>query len=126
MGWIDAVLAGARENLYVETLLGRRRPMPDINSKNPGARVAAENAAVNTPVQGSAADIIKKAMLALDAKLEASPLQAQLLLQVHEELVREVPNMELEETIEQITEEKRILIRKSSENKVDFALIRKI
>ncbi|MEL6903948.1 MAG: DNA polymerase I, partial [Planctomycetota bacterium] len=119
-GWIDAVLAGARENLYVETLLGRRRPMPDINSKNPGARVAAENAAVNTPVQGSAADIIKKAMLALDAKLEASPLQAQLLLQVHDELVVEVPKKELEETIEVVREAMEHAIELDVPLQVDF------
>ena len=98
-GWIDGVLEGARENGYVETLMGRRRPMPDVTSSNQRARVAAENAAVNTPVQGSAADIIKKAMIDLEDRLEASPLQAQLLLQVHDELVLEVPERELEETI---------------------------
>ena len=98
-GWIDGVLEGARENGYVETLMGRRRPMPDVTSSNQRARVAAENAAVNTPVQGSAADIIKKAMIDLEGRLEASPLQAQVLLQVHDELVLEVPERELEETI---------------------------
>ena len=98
-GWIDGVLEGARENGYVETLMGRRRPMPDVTSSNQRARVAAENAAVNTPVQGSAADIIKKAMIDLEGRLEASPLQAQMLLQVHDELVLEVPERELEETI---------------------------
>ena len=98
-GWIDGVLEGARENGHVETLMGRRRPMPDVTSSNQRARVAAENAAVNTPVQGSAADIIKKAMIDLEGRLEASPLQAQVLLQVHDELVLEVPERELEETI---------------------------
>ncbi|MEM8711643.1 MAG: DNA polymerase I, partial [Planctomycetota bacterium] len=97
-GWIDGVLEGARENGYVETLMGRRRPMPDVTSSNQRVRVAAENAAVNTPVQGSAADIIKRAMIDLDERLDASPLQAQLLLQVHDELVLEVPLKELEET----------------------------
>lgn len=98
-GWIDGVLEGARENGYVETLMGRRRPMPDVTSSNQRARVAAENAAVNTPVQGSAADIIKKAMIDLEGRLETSPLQAQMLLQVHDELVLEVPERELEDTI---------------------------
>ena len=97
-GWIDGVLEGARDTGYVETLMGRRRPMPDVTSSNQRVRSAAENAAVNTPVQGSAADIIKKAMIHLDAKLDASPLRAQLLLQVHDELVLEVPVKELEET----------------------------
>ncbi len=97
-GWIDGVLEGARETGYVETLMGRRRPMPDVTSTNQRVRSAAENAAVNTPVQGSAADIIKKAMIDLDAKLDASTLQAQLLLQVHDELVLEVPLKELEAT----------------------------
>ena len=103
-GWIDGVLEGARENGYVETLMGRRRPMPDVTSSNQRARVAAENAAVNTPVQGSAADIIKKAMIDLEGRLEASPLHAQMLLQVHDELVLEVPERELEETIAVVRE----------------------
>jgi DNA polymerase-1 len=63
--WIDALLESARETGYVETLLGRRRRTPDINSSNSRARSFAENAAVNTPVQGSAADIIKRAMIDL-------------------------------------------------------------
>ncbi|MEM6675054.1 MAG: DNA polymerase I [Planctomycetota bacterium] len=98
-GWIDSVLEGARETGYVETLMGRRRQMVDINSANQRARVAAENAAVNTPVQGSAADIIKRAMIDLEAKLQATELGAQLLLQVHDELVLEVPKAEIDETV---------------------------
>ena len=101
-GWIDGVLEGARETGYVETLMGRRRPMPDVTSSNQRVRSAAENAAVNTPVQGSAADIIKKAMIDLDGRLDASGLQAQLLLQVHDELVLEVPLAELEATTEMV------------------------
>lgn len=96
-GWIDGVLDEARSRGYVETLMGRRRPMPDIDSANQRARVAAENAAVNTPVQGSAADIIKKAMIDLEARLAASPLASRMLLQVHDELVLEVPEKEREE-----------------------------
>ncbi|QDV08068.1 DNA polymerase I [Planctomycetes bacterium Poly30] len=101
-GWIDGVLEGARETGHVETLMGRRRPMPDVNSTNQRVRAAAENAAVNTPVQGSAADIIKKAMIDLDQRLDASDLQAQLLLQVHDELVLEVPVSELEATTKMV------------------------
>ena len=94
--WIDATLEGARENGYVETLLGRRRTIPDINSENQRARVFAENAAVNTPVQGSAADVIKLAMIALEERLTASDLAGEMLLQVHDELLLEVPASELE------------------------------
>ncbi|MEM7307568.1 MAG: DNA polymerase I [Planctomycetota bacterium] len=97
-GWIDGLLEAARETGYVETLLGRRRRTPDINSKNSRARSFAENAAVNTPVQGSAADIIKRAMIDLERELSASALAGRLLLQVHDELVLEVPESELEET----------------------------
>jgi DNA polymerase-1 len=97
--WIDALLASARETGYVETRLGRRRRTPDINSSNSRARSFAENAAVNTPVQGSAADIIKRAMIDLERELGASPLGGKLLLQVHDELVLEVPTDEVEETI---------------------------
>ena len=113
-GWIDSVLEGARETGYVETLMGRRRPMPDVTSSNQRVRSAAENAAVNTPVQGSAADIIKKAMIDLDALLAASDLQAQMLLQVHDELVFEVPESELEATIE--------MVRGAMENAVELSV----
>ncbi len=103
-GWIDRTLEEARERGFVETLAGRRRRMPDITSQNSRIRSAAENAAVNTPIQGSAADIIKRAMIDLDARLEGSPLQAQLLLQVHDELVLEVPESELDATRELVRE----------------------
>ncbi len=99
-GWIDGVLEAAREKGYVETLAGRRRFLPDIRSENNGLRVAAENAAVNTPVQGTAADIIKRAMIDLEARLVASSLAGRMLLQVHDELVLEVPTSELDETRE--------------------------
>ena len=95
--WIDRVLDSARETGYVETLLGRRRRIPDITSANSRVRSFAENAAVNTPVQGSAADVIKRAMIDLERELSGSSLRAQLLLQVHDELVLEVPRSELDE-----------------------------
>lgn len=98
--WIDATLESAREKGYVETLLGRRRPIPDINAADQRTRVFAENAAVNTPVQGSAADVIKRAMIDLEEALEASSLQGRVLLQVHDELLLELPLKELEETRE--------------------------
>ena len=96
--WIDATLDQVRETGYAETLLGRRRKIADINSENGRIRSMAENAAVNTPVQGSAADIIKRAMIDLEERLTNSKLKSEMLLQVHDELVLEVPVSELEET----------------------------
>ncbi len=83
-------LAEAAENGYVETLMGRRRPVPDLASGNFSARAAAERVAVNTPVQGSAADLIKKAMLTVDQRLRTEFPGQLLLLQVHDELLLEV------------------------------------
>jgi DNA polymerase-1 len=80
----------------VKTLFGRRRYLPDINSKNPSARSAAERTAVNTPIQGTAADLVKRAMLNVDAAISASGLSARMLLQVHDELVFEVAPGEAE------------------------------
>jgi DNA polymerase-1 len=95
-GWRETLLAHAREVGYVETIFGRRRPMPELRSENGRLRAFAENMAVNTPIQGSAADIIKKAMIDLERELSQSGLSAQLLLQVHDELVLEVPRSELD------------------------------
>lgn len=109
-GWIDGVLENARENGYVETLMGRRRTIPGIDAQNSRIRSGAENVAVNTPVQGSAADIIKRAMINLERRLEESDLHGRMLLQVHDELLLEVPESELEATTE--------LVRDCMENAV--------
>lgn len=93
--YIDIIVATAREQGYVETLLGRKRPLPEIHSSDSRAASYAERAAVNTPIQGTAADIIKLAMLRLPPRLgEVSPDSA-MLLQVHDELVLEVPEDEV-------------------------------
>jgi len=86
----------AREHGYVETVLGRRRYLQDINSQNAVVRGAAERNAVNAPIQGSAADIIKLAMIAIQQKLSQENWEAKMLLQVHDELVFEVPKTELD------------------------------
>ncbi|MDG1822286.1 MAG: DNA polymerase I [Flavobacteriaceae bacterium] len=86
----------ARENGYVATVLGRRRYLKDINSQNAIVRGAAERNAVNAPIQGSAADIIKLAMLRIHDRMQNEQFQAQMLLQVHDELVFECPKTELE------------------------------
>lgn len=75
-------------------MFGRRRPLGDIDSTNAMQRIAAENMAVNTPIQGAAADIVKRAMLAVQAAIEQRGLQSKLLLQVHDELVLDVPDDE--------------------------------
>lgn len=89
--WLDKTLEEAREKNEVRTLLGRHRPTPDVNSSDGRVRSAAENVAVNTPVQGSAADLIKVAMLKVDARIKAEGLRARMILQVHDELVFDCP-----------------------------------
>jgi DNA polymerase I len=95
----------AREQGYVTTLLGRRRYLPELFSDNQGVRAAAENMAINTPVQGSSADLIKLAMINIRERLRRERLSAQMLLQVHDELVFEVPVAELEAVKPLVVEE---------------------
>ncbi|OLE62558.1 MAG: DNA polymerase I [Deltaproteobacteria bacterium 13_1_20CM_2_69_21] len=94
--WLDDTIAQARSTGAVKTMFGRRRYLPDINSRNPAARSAAERTAVNTPIQGTAADLVKRAMLKVDAALRGKH-QARMLLQVHDELVLEAPPAEVAE-----------------------------
>ena len=89
--WIDATIEEVRQRGYTLTLAGRRRPIPDISSKNPNARSFAERTAVNTPLQGTAADLMKAAMIRIDAEIAQRGLEARMLLQVHDELVFECP-----------------------------------
>ena len=93
--FIDDVIAQAKKDGYVCTLLGRKRPLPDINSPNQNLRNFAERTAINTPVQGTAADIIKVAMINIQNRLKAKDLKTKMLLQVHDELVFEVPDKEV-------------------------------
>jgi len=94
--FMDSCIAEAREKLYVTTMLGRRCAIPEINSKNGAVRGYAERNAINYPVQGSAADIIKVAMVNISRRLADEGLKARMLLQVHDELVFDVPQAELE------------------------------
>jgi DNA polymerase-1 len=94
--FIDRTLAEGRERGYVSTLLGRRRYLPDLRSNNPVARNAAERMAMNAPVQGTASDMIKIAMVRVQAALDAQRLRARMLLQVHDELLFEAPPAEVE------------------------------
>jgi DNA polymerase-1 len=93
--WIDQAIADARTSGISTTMMGRKRYIKDINSKNFNLRSFAERTAVNTPIQGSAADIIKRAMLKVQSRLHHNKLKAQLLLQVHDELILEVPPQEI-------------------------------
>ena len=94
--YLENVKAKTRETQYVETVMGRRRYLPDINAANFNVRGAAERMAINMPIQGTAADIMKLAMIRVHRRLEEEKLQAKMLLQVHDELVFEVPQEELE------------------------------
>ena len=89
--FIDATIAEVRRTGVTKTLLGRERPIPDMNSRNPTARGFAERTAVNSPLQGTAADLIKLAMVRIDRRLEEEKFQGAMLLQVHDELVFEAP-----------------------------------
>lgn len=95
--FIDDIIAQAKKDGYVCTLLGRKRPLPDINNPNMGLRNFAERTAINTPVQGTAADIIKVAMINIQEQLLSKKLSAKMIIQVHDELVFEIPDEELAE-----------------------------
>ena len=94
--FIDGTLASARANGYVETLFGRRRYVPDVNSHNGNIRSLAERNAVNAPIQGTSADIIKLAMVGVDRRLREDGLKTRMVLQIHDELLLEVPETEIE------------------------------
>jgi DNA polymerase I len=94
--FIDKTLEEARRDMKVKTLFGRTRPIPDINSKNANQRGFAERTAVNTPLQGTAADLIKIAMIRIDAAIREQKLKPRMTLQVHDELVFEVPENEVD------------------------------
>ncbi len=97
--YMEATKAFAREHGYVETIFGRRAHYPDIRASNPQIRAFNERAAINAPIQGSAADIIRRAMIRMEDALAKEKLAARMLLQVHDELIFEVPENEVEKTV---------------------------
>ena len=103
--YIDDQIAFARENGYVQTVLGRRRYLRDINAGNAVVRGGAERLAINAPIQGSAADIIKIAMIRIHEKLQAEKMKTKMLLQVHDELVFDVLKSELDQVQELVKSE---------------------
>jgi DNA polymerase-1 len=106
--FIDKTIAEVRASGVAKTIHGRRRPIPDMNSRNPSARGFAERTAVNTPLQGTAADLIKIAMIRIARILTEKKMQSRMLLQVHDELVFEAPLTERDEL--------KALVRKEMEN----------
>jgi DNA polymerase-1 len=112
--WLDSVLERGRKQGYVETILGRRRQLADLTSRNPALRQAAERAAVNAPIQGTAADIVKTAMLRVDAALKQELPEARMLLQVHDELLFEVKKEHVNDLI--------TLVRPLMENAVPLSV----
>ncbi len=103
--YMDRVIAEAREKGYVETIFGRKRFLPDINSKNAVARGLAERNAINAPIQGSAADIIKLAMIAVSRRLDGEGLRSRMVLQVHDELVFDVVAEERDRIVDLVKQE---------------------
>jgi DNA polymerase-1 len=93
--YIDEQIAQAKKEGFVTTILGRRRYLPEINSKNQGIRQFAERQAVNTPIQGSASDLIKLAMIAIDKEIKKKELKSRMALQIHDELLFDLPKDEL-------------------------------
>jgi DNA polymerase-1 len=112
--FIDSTVLEARMNGYVSTLFGRRRYLPDINSSNFNLRAFAERTAMNTPVQGTAADIIKKAMIQVNLSLREQGLKSRVLLQVHDELVLEVTTAELEKV--------KVVVKSAMENAASLSV----
>jgi DNA polymerase I len=103
--FIQKTIAEVRESGFAPTLFGRKRPIPDMHSRNPNARSFAERTAVNTPLQGTAADLIKLAMIRIDEILGREKLETKMLLQVHDELVFEAPAAEAEKVSKMVKRE---------------------
>ncbi|HWL93467.1 MAG TPA: DNA polymerase I [Phycisphaerae bacterium] len=120
--FLDSCIAHARQHGYVKTMLGRRRPIMDIQSRNQSARNTAERFAVNTVVQGTAADMIKRAMVNIDRRLLAEKRLSRMLIQVHDELVFESPRSNAQEDARMIAEEMSRALALSVPIKVDVSM----
>ena len=112
--YMELSIAKAREKGYAETFLGRRRTLRDIDSRNATVRQAAERDAINTPIQGSAADLIKVAMVKVDRALKSAGLASRMVLQIHDELVFDVPREEAEMVCE--------IVRREMSSAIDFGV----
>ena len=103
--YMEDSVKSARENGFVRTIFGRRRYLPELHSKNPAVRSFAERMAINSPIQGTAADVIKVAMLKIADQFAQEKLKAHLILQVHDELIVEAPEEEMDKTIAELVVE---------------------
>ena len=112
--YIEDTLTAARENGYVETIFGRRRYLPDINSKNGTVRALAERNAINAPIQGTSADIIKLAMIKTDRRMKQEGLQSRMILQIHDELVFDTTPNEVERL--------EAIVREEMENVIELSI----
>jgi DNA polymerase-1 len=117
--FMDDCIASARRTGYAETILHRRRKIPNLSSKNSGKRAQAERLAVNTVIQGSAADLIKIAMIAIQGRIDAEKLPVRMILQVHDELVFELPAAQAQKHAEWIRKEMSEAIKLDVPLKVD-------
>ncbi|TET66347.1 MAG: DNA polymerase I [Candidatus Zixiibacteriota bacterium] len=120
--YIEGTIDGARSQGYVTTLLGRRRYLPEISSKNRQVREFAERTAINTPIQGTAADMIKVAMVNIWRELKRGKLETKMILQVHDELVFEVPQKELETVRNLVKKKMETALKLSVPVKVDIGV----
>ncbi len=120
--FLDRTIAEARESGYTTTMLGRRRPIPELRSGDAAQRGFGERMAMNTPIQGTAADLIKLAMLAVRRRLSAERRRAKMILQVHDELIFEVPESELEPVRKAVTEEMERVVDLAVPLKVDVGI----
>ncbi len=120
--YMDKMVEDAREKGYVETLMGRKRPLRDINSRNSTIRSSAERNAINTPVQGSAADLIKLAMVTVHNEMAAQKLKSKLILQVHDELVFDVCQDEVEVLRELVSRRMTTVMKLAVPLKVDIGV----
>jgi DNA polymerase I len=118
--YIKNILAGAKEKGYVKTLFGRKRPVPELNSHNKNIQQQGERLAVNSPIQGTAADIIKIAMIHISENLRNQKLNARMILQVHDELLFEVPEPELKTVLEIVRNNMENVVMLSVPIKVDI------
>src|SRR5690625_575880 len=119
--YMDEIVQEAKHKGYVTTIMNRRRYLPEITSRNFNQRSFAERTAMNTPIQGSAADIIKKAMIDLRAKLAEENLKARILLQVHDELILEAPREEIDQLKEVVIDVMENTVKLDVPLKVDYA-----
>jgi len=120
--YIDSTCSNAREHKYVETILGRKRPIWDADSDNGMRRKAAERMAINMPIQGSAAEMIKLAMINIHQGIIEMDLRAKLVLQIHDELIFEFPSEEEEDLVKLVIDKMENAMRLSVPVVVDYGI----